>query len=32
MAWSFGINQELKVVETIEVKNHPWFIASQSLN
>ena len=24
-----GINQELKVVETIEVKNHPWFIASQ---
>ena len=24
-----GINQELRVVETIEVKNHPWFIASQ---
>ena len=24
-----GINQELGVVETIEVKNHPWFIASQ---
>ena len=24
-----GINQELRVVETIELKNHPWFIASQ---
>ena len=24
-----GINKELVVVETIEVKNHPWFIASQ---
>ena len=24
-----GVNQELKVVETIEVKNHPWFVASQ---
>ena len=24
-----GINQELSVVETIEVKNHPWFVASQ---
>ena len=24
-----GINQELRVVETIEVKNHPWFVASQ---
>ena len=24
-----GINQELRVVETIEVKNHPWFIACQ---
>ena len=24
-----GINHELRVVETIEVKNHPWFIASQ---
>ena len=24
-----GINQELGVIETIEVKNHPWFIASQ---
>ena len=24
-----GINQDLRVVETIEVKNHPWFIASQ---
>ena len=24
-----GINQELGVVETVEVKNHPWFIASQ---
>ena len=23
------VNQELKVVETIEVKNHPWFVASQ---
>ncbi len=24
-----GINKELKVVETIEIKNHPWFVASQ---
>ena len=24
-----GINQELRVIEAIEVKNHPWFIASQ---
>ena len=24
-----GINQELRTVETIEVKNHPWFVASQ---
>ena len=24
-----GINQELRVVEAIEVKNHPWFVASQ---
>ena len=24
-----GVNQALNVVETIEVKNHPWFIASQ---
>ena len=24
-----GINKELRVIETIEVKNHPWFIASQ---
>ena len=24
-----GINKDLRVVETIEVKNHPWFIASQ---
>ena len=24
-----GINKELNVIETVEVKNHPWFIASQ---
>ena len=24
-----GINRELMLVETIEVKNHPWFVASQ---
>ena len=24
-----GINKELNVVETIELKNHPWFVASQ---
>ena len=24
-----GINKELGVVETIEIKDHPWFIASQ---
>ena len=24
-----GINNELNVVETIELKNHPWFVASQ---
>ena len=24
-----GINRELNVVETIELKNHPWFVASQ---
>ena len=24
-----GINKELRVIEAIEVKNHPWFIASQ---
>ena len=24
-----GINKELNVVETIEIKNHPWFVASQ---
>ena len=24
-----GINPELRVVETVELKNHPWFIASQ---
>ena len=24
-----GINEKLKVIETIEIKNHPWFIASQ---
>ena len=24
-----GVNQALNVVETIEVKNHPWFVASQ---
>ena len=24
-----GINKELDVVETIELKNHPWFVASQ---
>ena len=24
-----GINQELRDVEAIEVKNHPWFVASQ---
>ena len=24
-----GFNRELRLVETIEVKNHPWFVASQ---
>ncbi len=24
-----GINRELMLIETIEVKNHPWFVASQ---
>ena len=24
-----GINEKLNVIETIEIKNHPWFIASQ---
>ena len=24
-----GVNRELRLVETIEVKNHPWFVASQ---
>ena len=24
-----GLNRELRLVETIEVKNHPWFVASQ---
>ena len=24
-----GINKELGVVETIEIKDHPWYVASQ---
>ena len=24
-----GVNKELGVVETIEIKNHPWYVASQ---
>ena len=24
-----GINKKLGVIETIEIKDHPWFIASQ---